>query len=274
MASPEAGQPSRLPQPSVLELYAMQQTNQRSGIRLSLNSELTESITLEKFPYHYCAVTGNVNLAAFMYLRQLQYSKGITVANFAADGKQGTTSWSKRVTLSPVDIANLAGHGPAAVVLSLILARVPLLWSRDTHHLFPQHFKQHAKSLLETLLTVPFFTRLPGSARVQMVDILMTMLAEGTVWGSLSPDVWREQWEECIGDDFEQAQQLVRPQPPRVQSVASNPSIAAYQFQIRTRRRDRPTPAGLAIARDMLLGFLLAGLSICCVAHLRRSDKR
>lgn len=144
--------------------------------RLSLNSELTESITLEKFPYHYCAVTGNVNLAAFMYLRQLQYSKGITVANFAADGKQGTTSWSKRVTLSPVDIANLAGkhdshvvqfvalysmsfkvfvkfghlllagHGPAAVVLSLILARVPLLWSRDTHHLFPQHFKQHVST--------------------------------------------------------------------------------------------------------------------------------
>lgn len=39
---------------------------------------------------------------------------------------------------------------------------------------------------METLLTVPFFTRLPGSARVQMVDALMTMLAKETVWAPLS----------------------------------------------------------------------------------------
>ena len=185
--------------------------------RLSLNPELTESITLERFPYHFCAVTGNVNLAAFLYFRQFQYSEGITIANFAAgkaiqgnvgnvlvirlckdrphsvsvrkieqhiaqldeelhvhekciaaDGKEGTTPWSKAVTLSPVEIANmagkpchlilhyffssyfmgfthlvLAGHGHAAVVLSLILAQVPLHWSRETHCLFPECFKQH-----------------------------------------------------------------------------------------------------------------------------------
>ena len=77
--------------------------------RLSLSSELTESITLERFPYHFCAVTGNVNLAVFLYSRQLQYSRGITVANVSADGKEGTTPWQKSVTLSPVDVANMAG---------------------------------------------------------------------------------------------------------------------------------------------------------------------
>ena len=74
--------------------------------------------------------------------------------------------------------------------------------------------------------------------------------------------VWREQWEQCLGDDYEQAQQLVKPQETRVQTVASNPAIATYQFQIRARRRDRPIPDGLAIARDLLLGFVLAGIKV------------
>lgn len=39
---------------------------------------------------------------------------------------------------------------------------------------------------MEMLLTVSFFTRLPGSARVQMVDALMTMLAKEAVWAPLS----------------------------------------------------------------------------------------
>lgn len=39
---------------------------------------------------------------------------------------------------------------------------------------------------MEMLLTVPFFTSLPGSARVQMVDTFMTMLAKEMVWAPLS----------------------------------------------------------------------------------------
>ena len=38
---------------------------------------------------------------------------------------------------------------------------------------------------METLLTVPCLTRLPGPARVQIVDSLMTMLAK-EVWAPLS----------------------------------------------------------------------------------------
>ena len=41
------------------------------------------------------------------------------------------------------------------------------------------------KSYMEMLLTVPFFTSLPGSARVQMVDTFMTMLAKEMVWAPL-----------------------------------------------------------------------------------------
>lgn len=77
--------------------------------RLSFNPEIADSITLEKLPYHYCAVTGNVNLAAFLYVQKVPFSKGITIANFAADGKDGSTPWKKPVMLSPLDIANMAG---------------------------------------------------------------------------------------------------------------------------------------------------------------------
>ena len=87
---------------------------------------MTEPITLEKLPYHFCAVTGNVNLAAFLYLRQIPCTKGITIANFAADGKEGTTPWKKPVILWPADVANMAGKQSApacngALAKSIIL---------------------------------------------------------------------------------------------------------------------------------------------------------
>ena len=134
-------------QPSVLELCMSQQSHHQNGIRrassllqsdthkaisyyhvprllnkpcrLSFNPEITEAITLEKLPYHYCAVTGNVNLAAFLYTQKVPFSKGITIANFAADGKEGTTPWKKPVTLSPVDIADMAGKHSARVMSAI-----------------------------------------------------------------------------------------------------------------------------------------------------------
>ena len=98
--------------------------------RLSFNPEITEAITLEKLPYHYCAVTGNVNLAAFLYSQKVSFSKGITIANFAADGKEGTTPWKKPVTLSPVDIADMAGKHRARVMsaISPTLAQLSMLY--------------------------------------------------------------------------------------------------------------------------------------------------
>lgn len=161
--------------------------------RLFLSSELTEAITLERFPYHFCAVTGNVNLAVFLYSRQLQYSRGITVANVSADGKAGITPWQKSITLSPVDVANmagkacssalhwcltlillrfscllLAGHKSAALVLSAVLAKVPLHWSRDTHSLYPRCFKQQV-GILSYQLTVDLQADLHVKADLPLV---------------------------------------------------------------------------------------------------------
>lgn len=71
------------------------------------------------------------------------------------------------------------------------------------------------------------------------------------------PAVWLEQWEECLGDDFEEAQQLTEPQDKGVQTVEFSPAIAAFQVQIRTRPRRPHNFAGDFCA--FALGFLLAG---------------
>lgn len=247
-------------QPSVLELCMAQQSDHQSGIRLSFNPEIADSITLEKLPYHYCAVTGNVNLAAFLYVQKVPFSKGITIANFAADGKDGSTPWKKPVMLSPLDIANMAGHRPAALVLALVGGQVPLHWSRDNHHSFPRSFKIQAKLSMEGLVSTPFFASLPGTARIQVVDNFMTSLAQETVWSSLSSEVWAGQWQECVGDDFEQAQQMPIAQQGGDKVTADNAAMASYQFQIRARQRN----ASRWGARWLLgLGVGLAAMETC-----------
>ena len=69
--------------------------------------------------------------------------------------------------------------------------------------------------------------------------------------------VWLEQWEQCLGDDFEEAQQLTKLQDKSVQTVEISPTIAAFQVQIRTRPRRPHNFTGDLCA--FALGFLLAG---------------
>ena len=45
-----------------------------------------------------------------------------------------------------------------------------------------------AKKLMEDLINSSSLVQLPGTARVQIVDTLMTMLAQELVWKSLSPE--------------------------------------------------------------------------------------
>jgi hypothetical protein len=47
--------------------------------------------------------------------------------------------------------------------------------------------------------------------------------------------VWREQWEQCVGDDYEEAQQMPDAQPSNAKAPSDNPNMASYQFQIRAR---------------------------------------
>lgn len=91
------------------------------------------------------------------------------------------------------------------------------------------------------------------------------------------PAVWLEQWEECVGDDFEEAQQLSRPQDKCVQTAESSPAIAAFQVQICTRPRRPHNFAGDLCA--FALGFVLAGSvlqqhNLCAAATCSNQDSR
>ena len=50
--------------------------------------------------------------------------------------------------------------------------------------------------------------------------------------------VWAGQWQECVGDDFEQAQQMPIAQQGGDKVTADNAAMASYQFQIRARQRN------------------------------------
>ena len=68
--------------------------------------------------------------------------------------------------------------------------------------------------------------------------------------------VWQEQWEECLGDNFEPAQQLSEAQEISVQAPANAPVMASYQFQIRARQ-----PASPVLSNMVMRAFLAGGVS-------------
>ncbi len=47
--------------------------------------------------------------------------------------------------------------------------------------------------------------------------------------------VWREEWEQCVGNEYEEAQQMPAAQESDAKAPADNPNMASYQFQIRAR---------------------------------------
>lgn len=260
MSAEEPAEKPSTKQPSVLELCMAQQSHHQSGIRLSFNPEIADAITLEKWPYHYCAVTGNVNLAAFLYVQKVPFNHGIMIANFAADGKDGNTPWKKPITLSPLDVADMAGHRHAALILAMIGTEVPLHWSREKHAAFPKRFRNQAKIMMDVLVSNPFFVGLPGSARVQLVNTLMTSLAQEAVWSGLSPEVWQGRWEDCVGDDYDQAQQLSAGQQKDAATNTDMPALASYQFAIRPRQPSNQW-------RSRLLLGLAVGLTAVSAIH-------
>lgn len=77
--------------------------------RLTFSQELQDKIAFDKTPYHYCAVSGNVDLAALLYSIGTPFDEDIHIAKFAADGSQSTTPWKKILAVSPVDTARMAG---------------------------------------------------------------------------------------------------------------------------------------------------------------------
>lgn len=52
---------------------------------------------------------------------------------------------------------------------------------------------------------------------------------------SLATVVWRGRWEQCVGDDYEEAQQMPDAQQSSAPAPSGNANMASYQFQIRAR---------------------------------------
>ena len=77
--------------------------------RLTFSNDLKKEIAFDKTPYHYCAASGNTDLAAYLYSLGVPFDQDITVATFSADGKESRTPWNKALAISPVDTAHMAG---------------------------------------------------------------------------------------------------------------------------------------------------------------------
>jgi len=87
-------------------------------------------------PLHYAAVTGNTALACYLYSKNIT-GKNVTVASFAAGGRNGQTSWRIPVAMSPSQTASLAGHAITAKALKYLESGIPLEWDWKQH----SHFK-------------------------------------------------------------------------------------------------------------------------------------
>lgn len=78
--------------------------------RLSFHQELLSAVGFNSSPYHYCAVTGDTELAVYLYSKGIEMSSNITVASFSAAGTNGNTPWKKVIMITPHEAALLAGR--------------------------------------------------------------------------------------------------------------------------------------------------------------------
>ncbi len=69
--------------------------------------------------------------------------------------------------------------------------------------------------------------------------------------------VWREEWEQCVGDEYEEAQQMPDAQESDAKAPSDNPNMASYQFQIRARppngRWRSSLLLGLAVGKEHIV---------------------
>lgn len=78
--------------------------------RLSFHQELLSAVAFNSSPYHYCAVTGDTELAVYLYSKGIEMSSNnITVASFSAAGTGGNTPWKKVISITAHEAALLAG---------------------------------------------------------------------------------------------------------------------------------------------------------------------
>lgn len=109
------------------------------GCRLSFHQDLLSPVSFFLSPLHYAAVTGNTELVCYLYSEHaetVESGRNITVASFAAGGRNGQTAWRIPVNVSPSQAASLAGHAVTAKALKYFESGIPLHWNRKQNARF------------------------------------------------------------------------------------------------------------------------------------------
>ena len=80
--------------------------------RLQFHNVCAEKLTLTEdcaYPYHFCALSGNMALAFFFYVHGVPAASTVHVASFKGSGPSGDSFWSSRLGLPPDGVAMMAG---------------------------------------------------------------------------------------------------------------------------------------------------------------------
>eukprot|EP00210_Caulerpa_lentillifera_P000250 g243.t1 len=218
---------------SLLDLLTRQRTRNEAGVRLSFHQDLLEHVSFQLSPLHYAAVTGNTTLVCYLYKEGFK-TRNITVASFAAGGRNGSTSWRIPVTVSPSVAASLAGHPTTAIALKQFEKGIPLHWDRTVHRSFQhEEFRRKARKQMRLLLESPWFYALPAPVRVKLTDELMTNLSRVHVWGFLDKEIWNGDWETLIGKELIEAANNFNCESPKSTSQLRGRQFPPqYQFNV------------------------------------------
>lgn len=249
---------------SLLDLLMKQQTRGEHGVRLSFHQELLSSVAFNSSPYHYCAVTGDTELAIFLYNRGIEMTSNITVASFSAAGTNGNTPWKKVIVITPHEAALLAGNHRAARALKLIEKSVPLYWSPKQHKLLPQEFKNKARAWMESVVTSKWFLQLPGPARVLIVERVMNHFFHSIVWSCVAKRTWYQSWETTLGTVLYAAASELPEDLHQGPKPSVGPPFPQYQFRVAqadaAARRSHPLLQAVRPLRRAAFGIIWWGL--------------
>ena len=71
-----------------------------SALQLTFHRDLITPLNLHEAPYHYAALSGDINLAALLHAHEIPgATRKIKVVSFSAHGTAGATPWSKAIDL-------------------------------------------------------------------------------------------------------------------------------------------------------------------------------
>lgn len=87
---------------------------------MTFSHGVKEDIQFNKTPYHYCAASGNLHLAAYLYSQGVPFDSDMRIATFAADGLESRTPWKKVLANTVMDTALMAGLCPQNLVYGIL----------------------------------------------------------------------------------------------------------------------------------------------------------